>query len=46
MIGKTLGHYQINIQLGRGSMEEVYHAKDKKPDPFPVMLKWTALLKK
>jgi Tol biopolymer transport system component len=30
MIGKTLGHYQISFQLGKGGMGEVYQAKDLK----------------
>jgi serine/threonine protein kinase len=30
MIGKTLGHYQITSQLGKGGMGEVYQAKDGK----------------
>jgi eukaryotic-like serine/threonine-protein kinase len=30
MIGKTLGHYQITSQLGKGGMGEVYQAKDLK----------------
>src|SRR5512143_3378617 len=30
MIGKTLGHYQITSQLGKGGMGEVYQAKDMK----------------
>jgi serine/threonine protein kinase/Tol biopolymer transport system component len=30
MIGKTLGHYQITSQIGKGGMGEVYQAKDRK----------------
>jgi serine/threonine protein kinase/Tol biopolymer transport system component len=30
MIGKTLGHYQISSQLGKGGMGEVYRARDTK----------------
>jgi serine/threonine protein kinase len=30
MIGKTLGHYQIINQLGKGGMGEVFQAKDQK----------------
>ena len=30
MIGKTLSHYQITHQLGKGSMGEVYQEKDQK----------------
>ncbi len=29
MIGKTLGHYQIASQLGKGGMGEVFQAKDQ-----------------
>ena len=28
MIGKTLGHYQISSQLGKGGMGEAYCARD------------------
>ena len=28
MIGKTLGHYEITSQIGKGGMGEVYRAKD------------------
>ncbi len=30
MIGKTLGHYRVTSQLGKGGMGEVYQAKDLK----------------
>jgi len=28
MIGSTLGHHQIAEKLGRGGMDEVFHAED------------------
>ena len=30
MIGKSLSHYQITSQIGKGGMGEVYQAKDQK----------------
>jgi serine/threonine protein kinase len=30
MIGKTLAHYEITSQIGKGGMGEVYQAKDTK----------------
>ena len=30
MIGKTLGHYEIASQIGKGGMGEVYQARDQK----------------
>ena len=30
MIGRTLGHYQITSQLGKGGRGEVFRAKDQK----------------
>jgi serine/threonine protein kinase/WD40 repeat protein len=30
MIGKTLAHYEVTSQLGKGGMGEVYQAKDRK----------------
>jgi hypothetical protein len=33
MIGKTLAHYQITNQIGKGGMGEVYQAKNQLPAP-------------
>jgi len=30
MIGKTLAHYEITSQLGKGGMGEIYQAKSRK----------------
>jgi serine/threonine protein kinase len=30
IIGKSLAHYEITGQIGKGGMEEVYRAKDTK----------------
>ena len=30
MIGKTLAHYEITSQIGKGGMGEVYQSKDNK----------------
>jgi hypothetical protein len=30
VIGKTLAHYEITSQLGKGGMEDVYRAKELK----------------
>jgi len=30
MIGKTLGHYQITSEIGKGGMGEVFQARDQK----------------
>ena len=32
MIGKSLAHYEITFQIGKGGMGEVYQAKDRKLD--------------
>ncbi len=33
MIGKTLGHYQITLQSGKGGMGEVFPAAKNEPEP-------------
>jgi serine/threonine protein kinase len=40
MIGKTLGHYQITSQLGKGGMGEVYQAKDQTLGQVPGKSTW------
>jgi hypothetical protein len=39
MIGKTLGHYEITNQLGRGSMAEVHQVKGRMPHSRTTGLK-------
>jgi hypothetical protein len=33
MIGKTLAHYQVTSEIGKGDMGEVYQAKKQVPLP-------------
>ena len=45
MIGKTLGHYQITSQLGKGGMGEVYQAKDQKLGRDLAIKVWPFILR-
>jgi serine/threonine protein kinase len=48
MIGKTLAHYEITSQLGRGGMREVFRAKDQKLGrevAIKVLVNWFEELK-
>ncbi|MBN1570877.1 MAG: hypothetical protein JXA73_23755 [Acidobacteria bacterium] len=44
MIGKTLGHYQISSQIGKGGMGEVFQGKDNTLNKLIIVMPTTSTL--